>query len=69
MGGRGMSETEDLLREALNALILAREEISDWGAYASTYFQEKYALDENIKANDDLINRITEHLYLEQRDE
>ena len=57
-----MSTATELLRRALEALKDAKEEISDWGAYADHYFQEKWDYKGSITQYDPLIEDIRTYL-------
>ena len=60
-----MSNATELLRRALEALKDAKEEISDWGAYADHYFQEKWDYKGSITQYDPLIENIRTFLAAE----
>ena len=57
-----MSNATELLRRALEALKDAKEEISDWGAYSSDYFQKKWDYEGSITQYDPLIEEIRDYL-------
>lgn len=61
-----MTKERELLRRALDGLENRRDEIADWGAYASEYFQAKWGYEASIDAYDNLIKEIRAHLAAEE---
>ena len=61
-----MTKERELLRRALEGLENRRDEIADWGAYASEYFQTKWGYEASIDAYDNLIIEIRAHLAAEE---
>ena len=54
--------SQNLLKKCLAALIEAKEEIQDWGEYASGYFQEKHDLKGSVNQFNALIEEINKAL-------
>lgn len=53
---------KELMQQVLDALEDAKDEIRDWGAYASEYFQAKYDLEASIQQFDKLIEALRSRL-------
>lgn len=57
-----MNRERELLQHALVALENYRRFISDWGGYATEYFQKKHDLEGDISAHDVLMREIKAEL-------